>query len=63
MSRFSISAPIAPRNNRETARKTASSAMSSESVAADVAAFRAAGGQIEVLGTTQTLKKITPPTA
>jgi len=54
--------PSLPRNQRETQRRSASpSGMSEERLAADVAAFQAAGGQIEVLGNTQTLKKILLP--
>ena len=39
-------------------RKPGPSGMSHEQVAADVEAFRKAGGKIEVLGNTPTLKKI-----
>lgn len=54
--------PSFPRNQRETQRRSATPpGMSEERLAADVAAFQASGGQIEVLGTTQTLKKILLP--
>lgn len=46
-----------PRANRPD-RKQTSSVPSHESLAADLAAFRKAGGKIEVLGNTNTLKKI-----
>ena len=51
---------ILPRNVRETARRTSSQGISEECLAADVAAFQAAGGTIEVLGNTRTLKHIHP---
>lgn len=43
------------RSDRKGASNTA--VISSSSIAADVAAFRKAGGKIEVLGTTWALKK------
>lgn len=48
---------FAPRKPRITATLT------SERLAADLAAFRKAGGRIEVLGTTRSLKKIDPKDA
>lgn len=47
-----------PRSTRPSTRATA--ALSQERLAADVAAFQAAGGRIEVLGNTRTLKRIDP---
>ncbi|KAF1015981.1 MAG: hypothetical protein GAK31_01465 [Stenotrophomonas maltophilia] len=50
--------PAKASNSIRSDRKGASSAViSSSSIAADVAAFRKAGGKIEVLGTTWALKK------
>ncbi|WP_305804667.1 hypothetical protein [Stenotrophomonas sp. YIM B06876] len=57
MSRLPLKTANQPRINRPD-RKQASSALSHESLAADLAAFRKAGGKIEVLGNTNTLKKI-----
>lgn len=59
MSRSSLKTANAnqPRVNRPD-RKQAQSALSHESLAADLAAFRKSGGKIEVLGNTNTLKKI-----
>lgn len=37
--------------------------LSHERIAADIAAFRKAGGKVEVLGTTQVLKAATPADA
>ena len=48
-----------PRSTRPSTRATAA-ALSQERLAADVAAFQAAGGRIEVLGNTRTLKRIDP---
>ena len=62
MSSSRTAVPSFPRNLRETQRRSATPpGMSQERLAADLAAFQAAGGQIEVLGNTRTLKKILPP--
>ncbi len=57
MSRSPLKTANQPRVNRPD-RKQAQSALSHERIAADLAAFRKAGGKIEVLGNTNTLKKI-----
>jgi len=49
-----------PRNRADSERKAAQGPLNHERLQADVAAFCAAGGTIEVLGNTQVLKKITP---
>ena len=46
-----------PRTTRSD-RKPSPGNVNQEQLAADIAAFRKAGGKIEVLGNTQTLKKI-----
>lgn len=43
------------RNDRKGA--SSSSVISSDSIAADLAAFRKSGGKVEILGTTWSLKK------
>ncbi|WP_225763314.1 hypothetical protein [Stenotrophomonas sp. Marseille-Q4652] len=48
------SQPRVDRNDR----KQSGSGLSRERIAADLTAFRKAGGKIEVLGNTNTLKKI-----
>lgn len=57
MSRSSLKTANQPRVNRPD-RKQAPGGLSHESLAEDLAAFRKAGGKIEVLGNTNTLKKI-----
>ena len=57
MPRLSAKKSPQPRNPRND-RKPNPADLSHESIAADVEAFRKAGGKIEVLGNTPTLKKI-----
>jgi hypothetical protein len=44
-------------------RAESSRELTSERIAHDMDAFRAAGGQVEVLGTTVTLKRLAEPSA
>lgn len=60
MSRPAPRQPLFPRNRADSERKSAQGPLNHERLQADVAAFCAAGGTIEVLGNTQVLKKITP---
>jgi hypothetical protein len=60
MSRSIPRQPLAPRNAQDSARKAAQGPLDHDRVHADVAAFCAAGGTIEVLGNTRVLKKIDP---
>ena len=56
--------PFAPQKAGE--RGSRNTGLTSERIAEDLAAFRRAGGRIEVLGVTRTLTRIegeTPPTA
>jgi hypothetical protein len=43
-------------------RSESSRELTSEKIATDMDAFRAAGGKVEVLGTTVTLKRLAEPT-
>ena len=49
-----------PRNTSLSERRNGPGQLSHERIAADVDAFCNAGGQIEVLGNTQVLKRILP---
>lgn len=60
MSRATPRQPLSPRNRQDSDRKSAQGPLNHDRVSADVAAFCAAGGTIEVLGNTQVLKKIDP---
>jgi len=58
MSRAIQRQPLAPRNRQDSERKSAQGPLNHERIRADVDAFCAAGGTIEVLGNTRVLKKI-----
>lgn len=60
MSRPATRQPLFPRNRTDSERKAAQGPLDHQRLQADVAAFCAAGGTIEVLGNTRVLKKITP---
>lgn len=60
MSRTAPRQPLFPRNRADSDRKAAQGPINHERLEADVAAFCASGGTIEVLGNTPVLKKILP---
>jgi len=60
MSRAMPRQPVSPRNRLDSDRKAAQGPLNQERIRADVDAFCASGGTIEVLGNTQVLKKISP---
>ncbi len=57
MARSPKTSPKAANTARVDRKQGASTAVSSASIAADLAAFRKSGGKIEVLGNTLALKK------
>jgi len=57
MARSPKTSPKAGNTVRVDRKQTASTAINSASIAADLAAFRKSGGKIEVLGNTLALKK------
>lgn len=55
--------PIAPPATSHARRADVSRQLTSEHIRTHLAAFEAAGGQVEVLGTTQVLKRLAPDAA